>query len=108
MKLLRSLFLIVILFSHLTTAPQNALKIFISVDMEGIGGIGTGEMTRLGGKDYETGRRLMTEEVNAVVKAIFEHGRSEILVNDSHGDMQNLIHQDLDPRVTYIDRKSVV
>lgn len=102
MKSLRFSLLLVIMFSHLSAAPQKPLNIFISVDMEGIGGIGTGEMTHHGGKDYETGRRLMTEEVNAVVKAIFEHGPAEILVNDSHGDMQNLIHQDLDPRVTYI------
>ena len=26
----------------------------------------------------------------------------EVLVNDSHGDMQNLLHTELDPRVTYI------
>ena len=78
------------------------LKIFISVDMEGIGGIGTSEMTRHGGKDYNVGRQLMTDEVNAVVKAIFNNGPAEILVNDSHGDMQNLIHQQLDPRVVYI------
>ncbi len=36
------------------------------------------------------------------MKAIFKNGPSEILVNDSHGDMQNLIHQQLDPRVVYI------
>jgi D-amino peptidase len=77
-------------------------KIFISVDMEGIGGIGTGKMTNGAGKDYATGRELMTEEVNTVVAAIFEHGPAEILINDSHGDMQNLLHTRLDPRVTYI------
>ena len=70
--------------------------------MEGIGGIGTGKMTNGAGKDYATGRALMTEEVNTVVAAIFEHGEAEILVNDSHGDMQNLLHTRLDPRVTYI------
>jgi D-amino peptidase len=40
--------------------------------------------------------------VNAVVTAIFASGPAEILVNDSHGDMQNLLHTELDPRVTYI------
>ena len=63
------------------------LKVFISVDMEGIGGIGTGKMVSSGGKDYALGRKLMTEEVNAVVAAIFARGPAEILVNDSHGDM---------------------
>lgn len=81
---------------------QSALKVFISVDMEGIGGIGTPAMTNANGKDYAVGRRLMTDEVNAVVAAILARGPAHILVNDSHGDMQNLLHADLDPRVTYI------
>ncbi len=81
---------------------QEDLKIFISVDMEGIGGIGTGRMTSGSGKDYALGRELMTEEVNTVVAAIFEHGPADVLVNDSHGDMQNLLHTRLDPRVQYI------
>jgi D-amino peptidase len=70
--------------------------------MEGIGGIGTSEMTRASGKDYATGRRLVTDEVNAVVGAILQRGPAEILVNDSHGDMQNLLHTELDRRVSYI------
>ncbi|HEX6049882.1 MAG TPA: M55 family metallopeptidase [Gemmatimonadaceae bacterium] len=83
-------------------AAQRPLRIFISVDMEGIGGIGTPAMTNANGKDYALGRKLMTDEVNAVVAAIFQRGPAEVLVNDSHGDMQNLLHAELDPRVTYI------
>ena len=81
---------------------QEPLRVFISVDMEGIGGIGTSAMTSRSGKDYALGRELMTAEVNAVVDAVFEFGPAEILVNDSHGDMQNLLHMRLDPRVEYI------
>jgi D-amino peptidase len=77
-------------------------RIFISVDMEGIGGIGTPAMTSSSGKDYAIGRRLMTDEVNAVVNAILERGPADIVINDSHGDHQNLLHTDLDPRVSYI------
>jgi D-amino peptidase len=40
--------------------------------------------------------------VNTVVGTILQRGPAEILVNDSHGDMQNLLHTELDPRVTYI------
>lgn len=95
------IFVCILLFGQ-CFAQDRALKIFISVDMEGIGGIGTNKMVNGDGKDYALGRKLMTEEVNAVVKAIFEHGPAEILVNDSHGDMQNLLHTELDERVTYI------
>lgn len=93
-----------LLFVVTTTsfAQTKPVKIFISVDMEGIGGIGTEKMTQSSGKDYDTGRKLMTNEVNAVVKAIFDSGPATIVVNDSHGDMQNLLHTQLDPRVEYI------
>ena len=81
---------------------QRPVKVFISVDMEGISGIGTPAMTSPTGKDYALGRKLMTDEVNAVVNAILQRGPAEILVNDSHGDMQNLLEMELDPRVTYV------
>ena len=77
-------------------------KIFISVDMEGIGGVGSPAMTSASGKDYGTARRLMTDEVNAVVAAILSRGPAQILLNDSHGDHQNVLHTELDPRVVYI------
>ncbi|HEX6135467.1 MAG TPA: M55 family metallopeptidase [Longimicrobiales bacterium] len=92
----------IIVFPGSGAGQQRPLKLFISVDMEGIGGIGTPQMTSASGKDYALGRQLMTAEVNAVIDAILERGPAEILVNDSHGDMQNLLHTELDPRVTYI------
>lgn len=95
------LFCFMITFSGIAQS-QDTLKIFISADMEGVGGIGTSQMTRNNGKDYTLGRELMTAEVNAVVAAILESGPAEIVVNDSHGDMQNLLHTELDPEVSYI------
>lgn len=84
-------------------AQSPPLKIFISVDMEGIGGIGTSAMTSSSGKDYGLGRQLLTAEVNTVVAAILARSpEAEILVNDSHGDHQNVLHTELDPRVLYI------
>ena len=99
-------FVSVLLTCACLSVPLNAqtqpLRVFISVDMEGIGGVGTSKMTNSGGgKDYGVARELMTAEVNAVVGAIFAHGAAEILVNDSHGDMQNVLHTQLDPRVQY-------
>ncbi len=99
---MKYLFILFIALSAHSFAQTRPVKIFISVDMEGIGGIGTSAMTSTGGKDYETGRKLMTNEVNAVVSAIYESGPATIVVNDSHGDMQNLLHTQLDPRVEYI------
>ncbi len=89
-------------YSGAAVGAQASLKVFISVDMEGIGGIGTSAMTSAGSRGYRLGQELMTEEINTVAAAIFEHGPAEILVNDSHGSMQNLLHMSLDPRVEYI------
>jgi D-amino peptidase len=103
MKVHKAILLLFVLNQlYIPSQAQDPLKVFISVDMEGIGGIGTPKMVSSSGKDYATGRKLMTDEVNAVVEAIYEFGPAEILVNDSHGDMQNLYHTELDPRVKYI------
>lgn len=97
----------VLLTASVALAQDKTLKIFISTDMEGVGGIGTSAMTNSDGKDYALGRKLMTAEVNTVVAAIFDHGPADILINDSHGDHRNLLHTELDARVEYIqgDRK---
>ena len=97
--------LVCLLFSLGAASPalaQRPLRIFVSVDLEGIGGVGTQAMVRGDGKDYSLARRLATDEVNAVVAAIFQRGPAQVLVNDSHGDMQNLLHTELDPRVEYV------
>jgi D-amino peptidase len=93
--------------SAAATAPaaeaQQPLKIFISVDMEGISGVGSPAMTSTGGKDYAIARRNMTRELNTVIGAILRREPdAEILVNDSHGDHQNVLHSDLNPAAQYI------
>ena len=102
LKIIKKILLSIALTVSANIYGQEKLKIFISVDMEGIGGIGTSKMVNGSGKDYSTGRQLMTDEINTVVAAIFEFGDADILVNDSHGDMQNLLHLQLDPRVIYL------
>jgi D-amino peptidase len=99
---MRNTLFLLIATTTLAFSQTKPIKIFISVDMEGIGGIGTSKMVTTGGKDYEMGRKLMTNEVNAVVKTIFELGPAVVVVNDSHGDMQNLLHTELDARAEYI------
>jgi len=71
------------------------MKVFISVDLEGISGIVQGEQTRPEGRDYERSRKLMTGEANAAISGAFEAGASEVVVNDSHGPMRNLIPEEL-------------
>jgi D-amino peptidase len=78
------------------------MRVYVSIDMEGVAGIVHVDQTRRTGHDYERGRRWMTEEANAAIGGAFEGGATAVLVNDSHGDMRNLLIDDLDPRAELI------
>jgi D-amino peptidase len=78
------------------------MKVYVSADMEGITGLVDAEDVQPGGRDYERGRVMMTEDVNAAVRGAFAGGASTVLVNDAHGPMRNLLPDQLDPRVTLI------
>lgn len=78
------------------------MKVFISADIEGVAGVVTPEQGQPGNAEYERARRLMTEEVNAAIDGAFAGGASEVLVNDSHGPMVNLLPENLDPRAELI------
>ncbi|MFC2166849.1 M55 family metallopeptidase [Acidobacteriota bacterium] len=77
---------------------QKGLKIFISVDMEGVSGVINWEDVNRDGKDYNLFRRLMTEEANAAVQGALDAGATEILVRDSHGSARNILPDMLDQR----------
>ena len=78
------------------------MRAFISIDMEGIAGIAYLRQTMRGSDDYPAGRELMTREANAAIAGAFEGGAREVVVNDSHGDMYNLLPEALDPRAELI------
>jgi D-amino peptidase len=66
------------------------MKVFISSDIEGTAGIVDWQQVRASGADYELGRRLLTDEVNAAIDGAVDAGATEIVVNDSHSTMQNI------------------
>jgi D-amino peptidase len=59
--------------------------------MEGIAGISDWEQAVRKKTDYAHGRDLMVGEVNAAIEGAVAAGAKEIIVNDSHGDMMNLL-----------------
>jgi D-amino peptidase len=77
-------------------------KVFISVDMEGIWGVVAGPQTSSSSPEYGSARRWMAEDVNAVIAGLFEAGASEVVVNDSHGSMRNIVADQLDPRASLV------
>jgi D-amino peptidase len=78
------------------------MKIYISADIEGISGVVNGSFTSQKEYDYGRARKLMTDEVNAAVAGAKLAGAEEILVNDSHGPMTNVLIEDLDEDVRLI------
>jgi len=72
-------------------AQEAGLKLYISVDMEGVVGVVTGDQLGPGGFEYQMAREFMTEEVLAAIAAAREEGVTEILVSDSHGNGENLL-----------------
>jgi D-amino peptidase len=77
--------------------PAKKLKVFISVDMEGVSGVVSSDQTSSSGADYNRMRHLMTEETNAAIEGAVAAGATEIVVNDSHGSMRNIEIEHLRP-----------
>jgi D-amino peptidase len=70
-------------------------KVYISADMEGVVGVVTGEQLGTSGFEYARFRELMTAEVLAAIDGARAAGAGEIVVSDSHGNMQNLLIEKL-------------
>lgn len=77
------------------------MKIYVSVDMEGIAGIALPEQLKRGDYFYQESRQLLTRETNAVVEALLEAGATEIIVKDAHASGFNFVPDLLHPGATY-------
>src|SRR5262245_46999513 len=74
---------VLLAFTSLSQAQSKKLKVYISADMEGIGGVSTWKVQAGSkGREYEKFRELMTAEVNAAIAGAFDAGATEILVSD--------------------------
>lgn len=79
-----------------------AMHVYLSVDIEGIAGVVHADQARRTGHDYERARMWMTAEASAAISGAFAGGATAVLINDSHGDMRNLILEQLDHRAELI------
>ncbi|WP_027345734.1 M55 family metallopeptidase [Hamadaea tsunoensis] len=78
------------------------MKVFVSVDMEGVAGIVDWAQCVASGEDYALGRDLLVGEVNAAVTGAIAAGATEIVVNDAHSVMRNLPPERLAGRAAYL------
>jgi D-amino peptidase len=87
------------------------MKVLISADMEGTCGVSSwvhvtppegafGEPSSQA--EYERARLRMTREVNAAIEGALAGGAEEVIVNDSHDGMRNLLGEELHPECRYI------
>ena len=97
---------IVLLALSTPVAAQQRLKVFISIDMEGLAGVVTGGDVG-GSGDYTHFRTIMAGEANAAIDGAFRAGATEVLVRDSHGSKQNILPGDLDPRARLLRGQSI-
>ncbi|MDR7555470.1 MAG: M55 family metallopeptidase [Armatimonadota bacterium] len=71
------------------------MRVYISVDMEGITGVAVSKHVTPGEKEYDRFRKLMTQEANAAVEGALAAGATEVVVSDGHGPMTNLLVEEL-------------
>ena len=83
------------------TQPRG-LKVHISVDMEGVAGVVTGDQLGPQGFEYGRFREFMTKEALAAVIAAKEAGATEIVVADAHGNGENLLIEQFPPDVKIV------
>ncbi|MGE6257109.1 M55 family metallopeptidase [Heyndrickxia sporothermodurans] len=77
------------------------MKIFISADIEGISGVATNQQLKTN-SEYQRFRKLMTAEVNAAIEGAFKGGATEVVVADGHGNMSNILIEELDSRARLV------
>lgn len=86
-----ALSLVVLAGAATPSMAQRPVKVFISVDMEGIGGVVTAEQLNPAGFEYAKFREYMTAEALAAIAGAREAGATEFVIADAHGNMQNLL-----------------
>ncbi|MQY12552.1 D-aminopeptidase [Streptomyces sp. RB5] len=74
------------------------MKILISADMEGATGVTWPADVLPGGAQWERCRPMFTSDVNAAVLGFFDGGADEVLINEAHWSMRNLLLEQLDDR----------
>ena len=71
------------------------MKVFLSVDIEGVSGITAWEEARADHVAYPPFRERMAREAAVACEAAFDAGARELLVKDAHGTGRNLRPDDL-------------
>jgi D-amino peptidase len=86
----------------------SAPRLYVSADMEGTAAVCSWtQVDPSNATEYPYYRRLMSQEVRAAIDGAREAGAGDVLVNDSHASMRNILWDELpdDVRMIYGNRK---
>jgi D-amino peptidase len=78
------------------------MKILVSADMEGATGVTWPADCEPGTEQWQRCRRMFTSDVNAAIAGFHEGGADEVVVNEAHSTMRNLLLEELDERATML------
>jgi D-amino peptidase len=68
------------------------VKVFVSVDLEGISGVFSEAQTAVGTAEYQVARRYMQADVEAAVEGALAAGATEVVISDGHEHGSNLAY----------------
>ncbi|WP_046471980.1 M55 family metallopeptidase [Allosalinactinospora lopnorensis] len=78
------------------------MRILISADMEGATGVTWPADVEPGTEQWQRCRAMFTSDVNAAIAGFFAGGATEVLVNEAHATMRNLLLERLDDRAAML------
>jgi D-amino peptidase len=93
---------LLLLFFALPAAARAGMRVYVSVDMEGIAGVVTGDQLNPQGFEYERFRGFMTNEALAAIEGARAAGATEFVVSDSHGNGESLLIERFPSDVTIV------
>lgn len=75
------------------------MQILVSADMEGATGVTWSRDVEPRGPEWHRFRDLLTDDVNAVALGLFDAGADDVLINEAHATMRNIVLERLDERI---------
>lgn len=78
------------------------MRVYLSIDMEGIAGVNHPGPTDRKHERYPAAVDLMIGETNAAIEGALAAGATDVLVNDSHGEMYNLLPDRVHPAASVL------
>ncbi len=78
------------------------MRVFVSADLEGVNGVVLQDQVFPTSPGYAQAREWMIQEVNAAIEGAVQGGAREVLVNDAHHNMTNLLIDRLHPKAVLL------